>query len=68
MTSAPKRPTIFPNSWGGLDNGDFLFLNASQKLKKNYNFLPKVATGVLFDYYDIVSKEEKQKIRRSISQ
>ena len=41
----PQKSKIFPNSWGGLDNSDFLF--------------SKRATGGLFDYYDIVFKEKK---------
>ena len=37
------------------------FSKVFQSFPKFYNFfLPKVETGVLFDYYDIVSKEEKQ--------
>ena len=44
----------------GLDNGDFLF-------SKMLLLFTKRVTGVLFDYYGIVPKEEKQ-IKRSCLQ
>ena len=57
----PKTTNIFLNSWGGLYNGDFLFSKIIQLFTK------RVIRG-LFDYYGIVSKDKKWKIRRSSSQ
>ena len=53
LSSRLKTTNIFPNSWGGLDNGDFFIL------QKYTHFFLKRATGGLFEYYGIVLREEK---------
>ena len=66
MLSNPKlkQPT-FSKIREGIENGDFLFLKV---IKKFSTFLPKIATGVLFAYYDIVSKEKKKDLVHSKSE
>ena len=51
---------IFSNLLGRIDNGDFLF-------SKILKLFIKRATGGLFNYFNIVSKKEKQKKRSSSS-
>ena len=60
VVSPLKMTKIFPNSRGGLDNGDFLF-------SKILIFFTKWITRELFDYYGIAPKEKTQKIIRSSS-
>ena len=58
LSNLPKRPT-FSQILEGLNNCDFYY-------SKFYNFFIERATGGLFDYYSIVSKEEKQKNKKKI--
>ena len=52
LSSLPKRSTLSQYSWGGLDNNDILLFKILQNITKR-------STGGLFDYYGIISKEEK---------
>ena len=47
-----KTTNTFPNSWVKTRQNDFYF-------PKLYNFYSKRATGGLFDYYGMVSKDKK---------